>query len=216
MDQNDVLNTLERHGALLNGHFMLASGDHSNRFVNKDGIYPHTQDTEEIAGAMAEPFRASVKRVDVVVGPEKGAIILGFLVARALTQALTDLTDEVLAVYAEKDKGGGFTLKRGFDRLVRGKRVLVAENVMTSGGSVAEVIAMLRTLGAEVAGVTAIVNRGGVTAEALGVPKLHALANLDLPRWKPDACPLCQAGTPINTEVGRGKELKKPEGALEL
>ena len=114
---------------------------------------------------------------------------------------------DVWAAYADKDGQGGFILKRGYDRLVKGKKTLIVEDLTTTGGSVKKVVEVLRTLGAEVAGVIVLANRGGVTKEAVGNPPVfEALVNVELESWEPEACELCKRGIPVNTDVGHGKK----------
>ncbi len=110
----------------------------------------------------------------------------------------------------EKDelvvKTDKFIFKRGYGKLVKGKRVLVVEDILNTGGSADRVVKCVREAGGEVVGLGAICNRGGVSAEQLGVPKLFALLNVSLDAYEPEKCPLCKAGVPINEEVGHGKD----------
>ena len=120
---------------------------------------------------------------------------------------LSQLTNrDVLAVYAEKD-GDQFTIKRGYEKLIPGKNVLIVEDILTTGGSVKKVIEAVQAIGGYVVGVGAICNRGGVTAEDIGLlGKLYSLTSVDLESWWPGECPLCAGGTPVNTSIGKGKQ----------
>lgn len=128
---------------------------------------------------------------------------------------LKDHLDELLDDKNDPKIEGTFKLNRGYDKVVKGKKVLITEDVLTTGGSVAKSITAIQTAGGEVVGVVAICNRGGVTAEQFGVPLLAAFMNIDLPSWTEDECPMCKEGKPINEEVGHGKEYmdkKRAEG----
>jgi orotate phosphoribosyltransferase len=141
--------------------------------------------------------------VQVVIAPAIGGVILMTWTARHLSE-LTDR--EVLGVYAEKD-GDGFVIKRGYDKIVAGKNVLVVEDLLTTGGSVKKVIEATRALGGNIVGLAVLCNRGGITAQDVGgVPKLFALTNVKLDAWDEADCPLCAQGVSINTDVGKGRE----------
>ena len=196
-----VIEILKDTGAFLDGHFLLKSGKHSARYINKDALYPHTRETTEICHMMAGDFKD--QKIDVVVGPEKGGIILSNNVADELTR----LTGRViLGVYAEKSPTGGFVFNRGYDSFVKGKRVLITEDILTTGGSVKEVIEAITKVGGEAVGVAGICNRGEVKAKDLGVPVLSALINLNILAWEPNECSLCAAGVLIDDQVGHGRK----------
>ena len=201
MTEADVLDLLERVGAFRAGHFVFTSGRHGDKYINKDAIYPNTRETSALCKTFAQHFKDQA--VDVVIGPAIGAAILSQWTA----YHLTDMNGrDVLSVYADKDGAGGFVLKRGYDRLVKGKRVLIVEDLMTTGGSVKKVIEVARSAGAEVVGVAAICNRGGVKAADVGdPPRFVALVNVQLDSWDGQSCSLCDRKIPINTEIGHGK-----------
>ena len=204
MNEQEVLQVLNRVGALITGsHIVYASGLHGDAYVDKDMVYPHTQDTSRLCRSIAERFVAS--GAEAVVGPEKGGIILSQWTARHLSE-LTGR--EVLAFYAEKTENGGFVIRRGgaAGRLP-GKRVLVVEDVLTTGRSARKVIEVTRAMGSEVVGLGVLCNRGGVTPQDVAnPPELFALVNVTLKSWDEAECPLCEQGVPINTEIGKGRE----------
>lgn len=202
MTESEVLDLLQKVGAFRSGHFVFTSGRHSDSYVNKDAIYPYTHDTSVLCYAMAERF--AKHDVEAVVGPAIGAAIL----AQWVAYHLTDLRGTaVYAAYADKDGEGGFILRRGYDAIVRGKRVLVVEDLTTTGGSIKKVVETVRRAGGEVVGAIAIVNRGSVTEKDVGNPaEFQALVTLDLESWDPDECELCEKGIPVNTDIGHGKE----------
>ncbi len=203
MDQAEIMRILSAVGAvLIDNHFVYTSGKHGSAYVNKDAVYPHTKETELLCKQIA--LRFAGHRIDVVVGPVIGAVILSYAVARNLSE-LNDR--EVLGVYAEKTGDGGFDIKRGYDKLIRGKRVLVVEDVLTTGESVRKVVQAVRSAGGDVVGVAALCNRGSVTARDLAdAPELFALVDIPLDAWDEAACPLCARGVPVNVDVGKGRE----------
>jgi orotate phosphoribosyltransferase len=186
---------LEARGAVIrDSHVVYTSGRHGSAYVDKDAIYPDTAAIAELCGLMADAARPL--GADVVCGPALGGIILSQWVGHHLG---------LPAVYAEKDESG-MVLRRGYDRLVRGRRVLVVEDVLNTGGSVEKTIAAVRAAGGEVVGASALCNRGTVTAADLGAPVLQALLAVRLDSWPAEACPLCRDGVAVNAEVGKGRE----------
>jgi orotate phosphoribosyltransferase len=183
-DTRDLLRVLEERGAILGGHFRLSSGRHSNRFVQKFRILEDPRLVERVARALAEHARDL--RPTVVVSAAVGGIVLGYETARQLG---------TLGIFVEKE-GGVPTLRRGF-ALDAGDRAFVVEDVVTTGGSVREVIDVVVAHGARVAGVGAIVRRAPVE---FGVPT-YSLLDLPIESYEPEACPQCAAGEPI-TEPG--------------
>lgn len=201
MTEEEALQILTRTGALLkDSHIVYTSGRHGSDYVDKDAVYPHSGDVSHLCLAMAEKFvRAEVA---VVIAPAVGGVILSQWVAHHLSELTRR---EIAAVYAEKAEGG-FVIRRGYNRFIRGERTLVVEDVLTTGGSVKRVVEAVRSVGGKVVGVAALCNRGGVTKADLGdVPHLEALVNLRLDSWEASACPLCARKIPINTEVGKGR-----------
>jgi orotate phosphoribosyltransferase len=183
-------------GGILTGrHVVYTSGRHGRAYVNKDAVYPHTERVGELCGLLAESVRGL--GAEVVCGPALGGIILSQWTAHHL---------HALAVFAEKLPAGGLGLRRGYDRLVAGRRVVVVEDVLNTGGSVREAVAAVRAAGGEVVAVAALCNRGGLTAADLDVPVLRALMALSLESWDAAACPLCRDGVPVDTDVGKGRE----------
>jgi orotate phosphoribosyltransferase len=203
----EVLN--QRNAVIMNQHIVYTSGLHGTSYINKDAIYPDTELTSELCRQIAEQFINS--KVDCVIAPAVGGIIVSQWTAHHLTQ-LTGKS--VLGLYAEKSEDGkSFVIKRGYDALARSKRVLVVEDVLTTGGSVRKVVETLRKLPAEVVGVGALCNRGQLTPQSLGaVPKLFSLIDLNLETWEASTCPLCAKKIPINIHVGKGREFLQSQG----
>jgi len=190
-------------GAIKTGHFVYTQGGHGPRYADKDSLYPHTKKARKLCKEIAKRFKND--GVEVVIGPAMGGIIL----SQWVTDYLTDLTGrEVLAVYAQKNKDEtGFVIKRGYDKLIEGKRVLVVEDVVNTGKSVEKVVELVRIHGGIVIGVGALVNRGGVTPQKIGnPPKFVVLLNVKFENYPEKDCPLCRDGVPINTDVGKGSD----------
>lgn len=182
----DLQTALGERGALLNGHFRLSSGRHSDRFIQKFRILEDPQLVEPVAKAIADAF-AAVKPT-IVVSAAVGGIVLGYEVARQLGTK---------AIFVEKENGVA-VLRRSF-ALEPHDRALVVEDVVTTGLSVREVIEVVRAHGAAVAGVGVIVQRG---AADFGVPT-HALLDLPIVSFDPDECPQCLRNEPITDPGSR-------------
>ena len=181
VEPGEVERIFRDSGAFREGHFLLSSGKHSPKYLEKFWVLQWPNHTERLCGAIAE--RARSLGIATVAGPTTGGIILAHEVARQLG---------VRAVYAEReDIGTARVLRRGF-QLARGERVLVVDDIMTTGGSVQETIAAVRAAGGEVVAAAVLVDRSGGNAR-LGVP-LHALWSLDIPTYDPVTCPLCARG----------------------
>lgn len=203
MNEEEVLQILGKVGAVISdSHIVYTSGKHGRAYVNKDAIYPHTAKTSRLCHAIAERFVED--NVQVVIAPAIGGVILSQWTA----YHLTDLNGhEVLGVYAEKSEDDTFVIKRGYDRLITGKNVLVVEDVLTTGGSAKKVIEATREVGGNVIGLGVLCNRGGITSQDVAnVPKLVALVNVTFEAWDEEACPLCKRNVSVNTDVGKGRE----------
>jgi orotate phosphoribosyltransferase len=188
----EVLPALEDAGAVLAGHFRLTSGRHSDRYVQCARIL----EDPVLVGRLADAMVAAVgdERIDLVAAPAVGAIIIGFAVAQSMG---------VRFVFTERE-GGAMTLRRGFS-IEPGARVLVVEDVVTTGGSVAEVVDLVRAAGGVAAGVASIIDRGG--PKAFDVP-LRSLLELSVGSWDAETCSLCAEGRPIESPGSRA--LAKP------
>jgi len=201
MTEAEVLDLLQKVGAFRAGHFVLISGRHADSYINKDALYPYTEDTSKLCRAVAERFMD--KNVEAVIGPAVGAAILSMWTAYHLSEMTNK---EVYGTYADKDGQGGFVIKRGFDGIIRGKRTLVVEDLTTTGGSVKKVVEAARGVGAEVVGVAVLGNRGDVTSEMVGnPPEFVSMVHIHLDSWDANDCDLCKKGIPVNTDIGHGK-----------
>lgn len=177
-----VLDRFRRVGALLEGHFRLTSGLHSPGYLQCALVLQHPREAEACGAAIAERVRSL--GAQAVLSPALGGIVIGQEVARALG---------VRAIFAER-QDGTLTLRRGFT-LARAEKVLVVEDVVTTGGSTRETIEVARAAGAQVVGAAAMIDRSG-GQQQIDVP-FHALAMVALPTYDPESCPLCAAGQPV-------------------
>ena len=177
-----VLDLFRESGALLEGHFRLTSGLHSERYLQSALVLQHPRSAEALGRALAE--RTRHLQATAVLSPALGGIVIGHEVARALG---------VRALFAER-QDGTLTLRRGFT-LHASDRVLVVEDVITTGGSTMETARVAEGAGAAVSGAAAIIDRSG-GASKLQIP-LQALVRLDVPTYQPEGCPLCARGMPV-------------------
>jgi orotate phosphoribosyltransferase len=201
VNKKEILGILNEAGAIItNSHIVYTSGKHGSTYINKDAIYPHTGQTSQLCLKIAERFFTA--GVEAVVGPAVGGVILSQWTAYHLTR-LTGF--KILAVYADK-VADDFIIRRGYDKLIDHKHVLVVEDVITTGGSVKKTIQAVLACGGTIAGVGALCNRGDITSEDLGIRKLFALVNVKFKAWDEEECPLCAKGVPINIDVGKGRE----------
>ncbi|HYB61928.1 MAG TPA: phosphoribosyltransferase family protein [Methylomirabilota bacterium] len=202
MTQDEVLRSLEEHNAIIrNTHVVYTSGRHGDTYINKDAIYPDTVALSALCGAIAEHFDG--RGIDIVASPAVGGVVL----AQWTAYHLTSKGNRALAVYAEKDPSSVFTFRRGYDKLLRNHKVLVVEDILTTGGSARAVVDAARGALGRVIGVSAICNRGGVSSAQVGSPEDYfVLSELTLQSWEENECPLCLKRVPINLEVGKGKE----------
>jgi orotate phosphoribosyltransferase len=183
--EGSLLETLRSSGALKEGHFLLSSGRHSDRYVEKFDLLRQPASASAACGLIADAFRD--QGVDVVVGPTTGGIILAFEIARQLG---------VAAAYAER--ADGTELAREFRRgttFSRGASVLVVDDILTTGGSLRETLLALAEHPVHVVAAAVLVDRSSGDL-ALGTP-LYSLARMEIPSWQPDACPLCAQGLPL-------------------
>ncbi|MDR1580109.1 MAG: orotate phosphoribosyltransferase [Synergistaceae bacterium] len=186
----EPLEILRKLGALQTGHFRLTSGRHSDRYMQCARLFEHPSESEDLCKRLAGAFQLGGTSADTVAGPALGGVIMAYEVARALGAR---------NIFTERENGV-MTMRRGF-KVERGERVLIVEDVVTTGGSVKEVVEIIREAGATVVGIGAIVDRsnGGVD---FGVD-FKALASLDIKSWDEAGCPLCAQGIPMTKPGSR-------------
>jgi orotate phosphoribosyltransferase len=186
---------------MTDSHFVGASGLHFDTYVNKDFLYPHTKETSDVGKAFAEKYKD--ENIEVVVGPALGGIIL----AQWTAHHLSGIYDrEVLAVYTEKSPDGGQIFTRGYDTFVKGKRVLIVEDIVTTGGSLLKTAKAVKDAGGNIISTCALVNKNQeLHSDISGVP-FEFLSTLFVETYEGSACPLCKEGVPMNIKVGHGKK----------
>jgi orotate phosphoribosyltransferase len=181
MTEDQILQTFSEHGALLEGHFILSSGLHSDRYIQCALVLQHPRIAEQLCSELAAKLRHL--GATAVAAPALGGVIVSHEVGRALG---------LRALFTERQEGA-MTLRRGFS-LAPGEPTLVVEDVITTGGSTRETMAVVEEAGGKVVGVGALIDRSGGKAD-LGVPKA-ALVTLSVQNYDPANCPLCKSGLP--------------------
>lgn len=179
MEQNEIYEIFKKSGALLEGHFLLTSGRHSNRYMQCAQVLKYPEYTEKLCKVIADDYRGS--GVELVVGPAMGGILVAYEVAKQLG---------VPNIFAERENGK-MTLRRNFS-IEKGQKVLVVEDVVTTGGSVKEVIDIVKAAGGEVVGAGVLVDRSNGQVD-LGV-KLVPVLSMEVVSYAADECPMCKAG----------------------
>jgi orotate phosphoribosyltransferase len=190
MNESQILDIFRKHGALLEGHFILSSGLHSDRYIQCALVLQHPRVAEQLCSALAAKLRHL--GATVVAAPALGGVIVSHEVARALG---------LRALFTERQEGV-MLLRRGFS-LAPGEPTLVVEDVITTGASTRETMAAVEQAGGKVVGVGALIDRSGGTVD-LGVPKT-ALVTLAVQNYNPLDCPLCTSGLPAVKPGSRTK-----------
>lgn len=175
-----VTEILKEAGVLMEGHFLLTSGKHSNKYLQCAKIFRNTKYSEELCAALAEQYKND--NVELVIGPAMGAVQMSYEVSRHLN---------VENFFTERDENGDMQLRRGFT-ISEGQRVLVVEDVVTTGGSVKEVIKLVTELGGKIIGVGSIVDRSAGKVD-FGVP-FKSVYPVEVEAYEAEDCPLCKEG----------------------
>jgi len=185
----DILEMLNKADALLEGHFLLSSGLHSAQYLQCALLLRYPAYAEELCSRLAEKFRYD--KVDLVVGPAYGGIIVAYELARALG---------VRSIFTER-KSGVMQLRRNFN-IEKGERVLIAEDVMTTGRSVKEVIKALKPHKPKIVGVATLIDRTGLKTP-VGKTRFESIKKIKIKSYKPEACPLCKKKVPLEKPGSR-------------
>lgn len=195
----DILTHLQEIGAVfLDRHFVYKKGGHGPGYICMDPIYADPVRLDSMVVDLLDPFGTGY---DVISAPATGGVALA---GAASSWLLHRKGARVPALWADKN-GKEFVIDRlSFPRGIMGKRVLIVEDLLNTGSSVTGTIAAVEACGGEVVGVSAVCNRGGVTAEDLGVPRLEQLASVDFEYYEPDDCPLCADAEPIVVDGALG------------
>ncbi len=176
MTQEEVLDEFRGAGALLNGHFILTSGRRSPIFLQKMFVFMYPDRTERLCRALAQKVEATFGKIDIVVSPAVGGIVPGYETARHL---------KAKSIFVERE-AGKFVLRRGFD-IPKGARVLVVDDILTTGLSYRETLEAIRPYPGDIVGAACLIDRSNGRAD-IGVPRV-ALATLDIPDYAPDNLP---------------------------
>ena len=191
MTEKEVEDLLIETSAIMEGHFLLTSGLHSPRYVEKFNVLQKPVYTEKLCRAMAEKFKDA--NIETVVGPVTGGILLAHETGKALGTR---------AIFTERENGK-MTFRRGFT-LHEGERVLIVEDIVTTGGSIREVIDVVKEHGGIPVAVSMLVDRSGGKATFGDVPST-ALLHMYVQTYQPDECPLCKQGIPMTKRGRTGK-----------
>lgn len=191
MTEKEVYDLLVETNAIMNGHFKLTSGLHSPHYVEKFNVLQQPKHTEKLCKALAEHFKD--ENIETVVGPMTGGIILAHEVGKALNTR---------AIFTER-VDGKMTFRRGFT-LHEGERVLIVEDIVTTGGSVREVIDVVKNFGGVPVAVGLLVDRSGGKSDFGDVPNF-ALLHMNVETYEPENCPLCKKNIPLTKRGSTGK-----------
>lgn len=182
MTNQEIIAMLKEAGVLLEGHFLLTSGRHSDKYMQCAKIFQDAKYSVPLCAELVAQYRD--ENVELVIGPAIGAISMSYEVGKQLG---------VRNIFAERENGV-MTLRRGFT-IEKGERVLIVEDVVTTGGSVREVMDLVRACGGEIVGVGSIVDRTGGVID-FGVPYRSAFS-MDITSYEPENCPICKTGMPL-------------------
>lgn len=188
LSSNDIMQIFQDTGALMNGHFNLTSGLHSDTYFQCARVLQYPWEAEKICTLIAAHFKN--QKIDLVASPAIGGIVIGYEVARLL---------QVRSIFTER-KDGEMTLRRGF-QIKKGEKILIVEDVTTTGGSVKEVMGVTKQHQADIVGVASMVDRSGGKAE-FSVP-FYSTFQMKVTNYSPDDCPLCKKGIPITKPGSR-------------
>lgn len=205
MDEFDILSQLNERGAVYTDqHFVYTSGKHGSGYINMDPIFTELNLVKDIGYQLSVPFWQD--GFDTVAAPATGGIVLAF--ATALGSPRSESVFPSI-VWADKS-GDDFVFERaGFADQLKDKRVLVVEDLLTTGGSVIKTVRAARSHGANVVGVSAVCNRGGLTADDLNVPQLESLVSVSFETMPAGDCELCRKEVPIVADIGHGDEYQE-------
>ncbi len=198
----NIIELLKSVSAILSGHFVGTSGRHLDTYITKDALFLHTEKVSEVGRMFAEKYKE--KAIDVVVAPAVGGVVLSTWTAYHLSKLKRK---EVLSIFTEKTEDNNQVLKRGYDKVVKGKNILVIEDTVTTGGSVKKTIESVKKAGGNIVDLCIMVNRDPdlVNESSVGM-HFSALGEYKTSSYDPKDCPLCKKNIPINTEVGHGKK----------
>jgi orotate phosphoribosyltransferase len=194
---NKFVDKLEEVSAIITDHFVYASGKHGSVYIRKDLLFAHP--TLHYSFCVELSYLCKNLDFEVIIGPAIGGILISHLMGLIMLRS---------SVFAEKD-GDELVFKRGYEKLIQNKKVLIVEDILNTGSSLKKLIRLVRSHNADIQGVGCFINRGNITAEFLEVPHLYSLAEITLNVYDTntsDPCPLCAKNIPINTTFGHGQK----------
>lgn len=195
MTQREVLEIFQKSGALLSGHFRLSSGLHSAKYLQCALVLQYPDLAEKLCGQLACEFKLPGSKINAVVSPAVGGVIVGHEVAKVLG---------CRALFCEREQGK-MKLRRGFE-IRKGETIVITEDVITTGGSVKEIVEIVKGMGGEVEGIGAIVDRSKSSFSdelaSLNLP-LNSLLKIDIETYSPEECPICKKGIPLEKPGSR-------------
>jgi len=195
LTQKEVLEIFQKSGALLSGHFRLSSGLHSAKYLQCALVLQYPDLAEQLCGQLACEFKLPGSKINAVVSPAVGGVIVGHEVAKVLG---------CRALFCEREQGK-MKLRRGFE-IRKGETIVITEDVITTGGSVKEIVEIVKGMGGEVEGIGAIVDRSKSSFSdelaSLNLP-LNSLLKIDIETYSPEECPICKKGIPLEKPGSR-------------
>jgi len=217
---SDVVKMLESAGAIRKGHFVLSSGRHSDTYVEKHDVLASPKWTEQFTQDIARKVHDFLQSQGASVSTVAGVATCGITLAQRVAFHLSKMNGrEIVGIFADRANDKQLSFKRGEwgERHIKGKNILLVDDMITSGDSQKRMIDLVRSAGGHIVATAVMMSRNpSVTTESLGVP-LIALASIDVPSHVDADCPLCQAGVPVNERPGYGKEyLQKKAAALSV
>lgn len=198
-DGAQVRELYDRAGVIVQGHFVCTGGLHSGHYFLKDKLYMDPTRLLALGGILAEAFL--LDNIEVVIASAVAGVALSQWVTYQLK---AHGVGGVQAMYADKE-GKDLVIKRGYEKYIKGKRVLIVEDVMHTGGTTRGLIHSVRSLGGRVVGVGVLCNRGSNNIAELNVRKFVSLYNASWQSWSRRTCPLCKEKVPVNISIGHGK-----------
>jgi orotate phosphoribosyltransferase len=199
LTSEDVLSAFREAGALLEGHFLLSSGRHSDRYLEKALVLQYPQNVERMCREFARRF--ADEKPDVVIGPTTLGVVLAYETAKPLG---------IRSVFAERE-GEGRALRRGF-KIQPGERILIVDDILTTGGSVRDVLDVVHDWGGKPVGVGVLVDRSEKPLD-FGV-RLASLMRMEVVSYAPDECPLCKQGVPLVKPGTTPNPAKSPDSGI--
>lgn len=201
MKEREVLQILGKVGAIIEGHFVLASGQHSRFYINKKRIFDEPEDLVLLARHLANQF--VMDNIQTIIGTGDSGVRL----AQEVAGQLEKLTKTKISSIPAEKKDDDFVILPEYHKFVSGRKVLVVDDILTTGGSARKVILAIREARGFVVGLGVLCNRGGVRSrDVANVLNLISLVNLKLEMWNAGGCPLCASKIPIDQNVGHGRE----------